>query len=719
MASVTATIGDGRTGGTSDLQWGSTLSSSRLSIDIPSALTRDATSTAKLRYLRIVDFGLVQINTESDTQSSAGAGPDLSDAWELFNPAIVIRAGTLTLELPGSRARGNLAGDASEPYRYNIGRNFGDFITAYRRLSQADRAATELILADEIVVRTINLGLTAMAGTGAGSLVVNLVHHEVPEVIQLVPETMEGSGTGSMEFLLEFKRAVQSLLESMSGTGSGALDFSFQHRPAQALTSRMEGSAVGSMSFSLIHNEVPETIDLAPAFRGSGAGGMAFDFNHIEVAEAIDLEVPNMAGSGAGTLSVNLQYRNREETNLLNIVEGTYGDYRIQWANSVREVYTFFTGVVSHRAGTEQRIAYRSEPRLQYEFEAFLDPLEFRTFMARNSSFQGRDTYIPHPRYRFQLPSFLSRGEGSVRLDDRPAWIRPGANVFCKVGVHVIPGIVESVASALPITGGPVNVRMVFGTDSDLPTGTYIYFGVLVRPVSGNLVAARSSRAGTMRVNAAADPVFNWMRGFSSIPPASLGGREYFDIAPNFAGAPQIGTVQGWEDIDFRTGAVDRIFPRPFASRSIRLRYVLKSDTEERILGLFHRCRGRQKGFWMPSFVHEVAIPPGITSGRSMNVPGLALSNAYNGSNVFKYLRFVHRRGSFVIGVDSVEAGENVSTINFSNPLPEVLPEDDIKMISWIHLCRFETDSLSVDWRSTAVGETVMTLRTLPAETIS
>jgi len=102
-----------------------------------------------------------------------------------------------------------------------------------------------------------------------------------------------------------------------------------------------------------------------------------------------------------------------------------------------------------------------------------------------------------------------------------------------------------------------------------------------------------------------------------------------------------------------------------------------------------------------------------------MNVPGLALSNAYNGSNVFKYLRFVHRRGSFVIGVDSVEAGENVSTINFSNPLPEVLPEDDIKMISWIHLCRFETDSLSVDWRSTAVGETVMTLRTLPAETIS
>ena len=124
MPSVKATVGNGRTGSDSELVWGTAGSAdSSLDVAIPADLVAEVSGSkpanVRLRYLRIVDFGLVQIDLHSDTQSVAGAGPDLSNDWETYAEAIIISAGPVRIVLPGPNAPGQLARDPTEPYRYN------------------------------------------------------------------------------------------------------------------------------------------------------------------------------------------------------------------------------------------------------------------------------------------------------------------------------------------------------------------------------------------------------------------------------------------------------------------------------------------------------------------------------------------------------------------------------------------------------------------------
>lgn len=144
---VTFTIGDGTVSGDSgQLNWEQNTGDAGFGL-IPAALMAGDTA-APLRKLQVYTAGINVVRTGAG--AGLEAGPRLSDALETFDPAIVIEAGGLLLELPGPRAAGNLFSDASEPYTWNCGTDEGQqaFFTAYAALTQAERDATTVTLAD-------------------------------------------------------------------------------------------------------------------------------------------------------------------------------------------------------------------------------------------------------------------------------------------------------------------------------------------------------------------------------------------------------------------------------------------------------------------------------------------------------------------------------------------------------------------------------------------
>ena len=174
---------------------------------------------------------------------------------------------------------------------------------------------------------------------------------------------------------------------------------------------------------------------------------------------------------------------------------------------------------------------------------------------------------------------------------------------------------------------------------------------------------------------------------------------------------------EDWEDIDFERGAVSRKLTNLFPKRLLRYSYLLHTPERiEHVLGLFFRVRGRQKSFYMPSFLHEATITENTTR-RRFTVPGNQFFRTYADSPVFKWLRISHQAGVYLVEVASIEeTDDGDSQVTLVDQMPASLTPAEIRMISWVNLVRFETDSLTVNWRTDGVAETTLNLRTLEVE---
>ena len=136
-------------------------------------LTRDG-GTAYLRLVRFTPVTGLFLFRVSPTVSGGpnSGGPDLSDAWESHSSAITIRAGELSITMPGPNHPDNLALDVSEPYLWGppLSDILSDFWNDYRALSDEVKAQTTITL-DDGERSVIHWAIEATrAADGTGSL---------------------------------------------------------------------------------------------------------------------------------------------------------------------------------------------------------------------------------------------------------------------------------------------------------------------------------------------------------------------------------------------------------------------------------------------------------------------------------------------------------------------------------------------------------------------
>ena len=568
----------------------------------------------------------------------------------------------------------------------------------------------------------------ALRGANPDETLLAMVFTRPPPIY--VPEAIGEEGFSTDSALVVTRVAAVSV----SGIGSEAVTAENVIRVFRVAGVRLGG--IGTVAFaadSAVSTITPATIRLAgiatlditvdaPRLQIDGPGNIRIagaGFLPVSVDSEVRAVRPIGVGvAGIGSLAFAGDSALVVEESEIPIPEGitegstgdiTFGDYRLQWSQGFDETYRFRTGIITHRGGTEQRIAHRSRPRVEYEFTAFLDPVEMRTFLARNSANQGALTYFPHPRDTVVSPTELGVGASFVSFDPVPGWLNAGSSLFVRFGQYVIPGVALGIDAA--------GALLAFSNPAPLPAGTLIYRGAPARPSSSPSIAAATSRVGTMQLRVDGDPVDNWLPTYPATAPVALDGKEYFDLGPNWNDGVSIGMPEEWEDIDFERGAVSRRFPNLFPKRLLQYRYLLHTPERiEHVLGLFFRMRGRQKSFYMPSFVHEATLAENTTRTQ-FTVPGNQFFRTYADSPVFKWLRIVHQAGVYLVEVDSItQTDEGNSEVTLTDQMPASLTSAEIRMISWVNLVRFETDSLTVNWRTDGVAETRLNLRTLEVE---
>lgn len=377
--------------------------------------------------------------------------------------------------------------------------------------------------------------------------------------------------------------------------------------------------------------------------------------------------------------------------------------FPIQWSRAFGEEFRFRTEIITSRRGDEQRIAQRQKPRMAYDFESFLNFDDFREAMLRLSKNQGREMTIPHPRWVTTTTSDVTGA--TFTIQSAQDWIRVGDGLILDDGLNREAVIVDQVdGNTLTISSDTENV---------FATGTKVYRGVKGYFNAESEIRAATSRVGLSRVEFDADPVDTWHDDFSIIP-ESYNGKELFNFGHQWAGDLTVEFMQPIIDLDLQRGDVDRLYPTPFTNRKYRLRFVIRNEDQyDRLVGLFNRCRGRQKSFYMPLHLDEIR-PLVIVPGDAFTVPGEDFFRQYGDLSMYRSLRFDTTEFTFTTGVSQVQLDINGdSVVTIADVFPAGVPASGIKSIKWVGLCRFEADTLALEWITDRVAEATVQIRTL------
>lgn len=293
----------------------------------------------------------------------------------------------------------------------------------------------------------------------------------------------------------------------------------------------------------------------------------------------------------------------------------------------------------------------------------------------------------------------------SVGLQAAQPWIRRGDKVFLEQDGK------REMFTVARVSGR--NITSVESLDNVFAPGAIVRRGVSGYVDGESELRAATSRVGLSRMEIDADPVDTWHPDYSEVP-QSFNGKEYFVFGPQWGTDVQVKWSQPVIELDLQRGDVDRLFPTPYTSRQTRLRFLLRNDDHiDRLVGLFYRSRGRQKSFFMEQHLDEIR-PRTIVPGNTFTVPGGDFARRYSNNDMYRFIRL--RTATLDLTTNIVQITTNLvgdSVVTIGDVFNTDIEPHEIKSMKWVCLCRFESDSLNLEWITDGVAEATVTIRTL------
>lgn len=425
---------------------------------------------------------------------------------------------------------------------------------------------------------------------------------------------------------------------------------------------------------------------------------------------------------------------------------------RANWANQVSEVIKFKTSIFTSSGGKEQRSAERLTPRREVRFTALLNGTARQLIQTLLETKGVAPIQIADPiRLSTVVPEIVPIGATVFTVEKRPAWLVGG----------VTAALVTEHSTAF------VDVLNVSGNLITL-------VDPLVRPIPAG-AAVRLAMGGSLKSKATFSAVTDSVASLPVTIEQEVGAampllgpddlptfedRPVLTVAPNWQRGASVSIESQIERIDFDRGVYRDYLKHDILSRITQFDYTGRG-TEDlgALLTLFNACRGRHGDFWCPSWLADMTPTEGIEIGDTqINVDGRHIADFYNTSKMHKAIairlsdgQWLFRRvtgitvngadpgeysddfsddfttGSSIIEVDEpfetdAELPEDFSTLRFITPLNVNAFRLEILGVYWLHLCRFATDEMTVNWITDDVGQAtaqIMALEYNPVETLT
>ncbi|MCY4429169.1 MAG: hypothetical protein OXC11_02085, partial [Rhodospirillales bacterium] len=473
---------------------------------------------------------------------------------------------------------------------------------------------------------------------------------------------------------------------------------------------RLAGSIDGSLR-QLAHTlvEAPETISAALRLAGEIDGSLRqLAHTLVEAPETIPAALYLSGGiDGLLVLRSILGSVPSEDRPIIGQADGT--PFLVDWGRPVEESWQFRTEIIRSRNGIEQRIAQRAFPRVLYEFEGWLDRAHLHRLLRVLEVQQGaQNIFVPHPRDSAPLLAAVAPAQGTLPIGEA-RWKGEAEQVFISDRENS-----EVLRSGRRNADGSIVVSPLTRPHS---AGVQVYRMVEGMLIGETSVTARSRRAARTRVELLEDPEATWYDpALVEVVNPVIDGFEYLASGPNWRTPIRSGYLQEREELDLVKGRIVREFDNPLVRWTTQANYTVASEEDRKaLLGLFYRCRGAQRPFYIDTLLDGLELAEDIEAGTRRAVfVGTEVQAGYESSTAYRRFRLRARGVDQIQHITALQVQGNNTVVELANPWDGDVAAGDVFYISWISLSRFETDLLTLQWQTRNLGTARVTTRVLP-----
>ncbi len=465
------------------------------------------------------------------------------------------------------------------------------------------------------------------------------------------------------------------------------------------------GNLVADVSHTVeVWNAYPVVKNLA-SVTASGIDGLSLDEPSLAPTDFSPLEsrlyTMNATQQGAPSIDASWSFAFPDETPVLYVV----GDRVITWAfppnwrEPVLERLSWKTDVLLAMDGTEQRRALRDVPRRDFEFRVTSQGDAMRRLEAMLFDWQGRVFALPV----FTDPHVLS---APLAVDDFTIPVTTTYRDYQVDGLVVVMNNTGQ-AEALEIEAVAADsVTLKSGITQSWPMGARVY-------------PARLSRLNdTQSVGRYTADVTDMMVGFSCQENSNI---TAVDSPTIYRSLPVLEIQPNWRDdisaeyhrrmtiFDNQTGI--RGYEDETGQAITMLEHLWTLGGREAIHSLkawLHAREGQLTPIWIPTWIMDLMLVSVIDAAESViRVTHCGYTN--------HLLERIGRRDIVITLIDgtrfyrritaaSVESAD-IEQLTIDAVLGQDVAPDDVRMISFIQVCRLNADSLEFAWHTAEVME--------------
>lgn len=306
--------------------------------------------------------------------------------------------------------------------------------------------------------------------------------------------------------------------------------------------------------------------------------------------------------------------------------------YRINWKDPFEEAYAYKTEVITSRDKTEQRIAWRSQPRLSVSYKASPVRSDVRGLWNHLRFDMGEKAVVPKVTAPMRLSAPAT--DDILSIDGPlPAWATVGKYLVVDHKTRL------ELLRISAVTGSSITLEAPLS--APLATGSAVYQGLTGALDQTMKATLLTTHASNLSVDFMADPGDNVY--FSEDDPSfedMLDGYPLLLLKPNWAQGVNLNAIGFLETTDFDIGRIEHNVDSfiGYSDVSVRGGYTLmNSEAIEKMKRLFHKLKGQQKPFLVPSWIESsIDVSGGISAGgTTLYVPGTDLHESFTGNSEF------------------------------------------------------------------------------------
>lgn len=401
----------------------------------------------------------------------------------------------------------------------------------------------------------------------------------------------------------------------------------------------------------------------------------------------------------------------------------------------ITEKYEFKTDIISSYSGYEQRIKTRQIPRhyVSYDYSA-MDEFQAQWLRSIIRYKQNGTLFIPMWQNMMNVRETYPKGYKAIYTDTCNMFSLRNVDVLLFFSKDSIKGENEAYQINMIDNSGAIGLKQALLTDK-IPGADFAVpmIRCAIQPADGlNYLYSNGSEVALNFEDILYQTTVYFPERFSIDSdesyldrnernlPVTHNGYEVLLETPSWIedNSMTLGMTKNSTKLDNDTGRFYYDLKSPSVTDVIGVNFLLdKKEQINNMIRFFHRRSGMLQAFYYPSWVNDIEPYSNLIVGQNFFYTDFDLFSKYYNAETRKKKIVVFTKDykahilDIVAYAHETVGDRKLGKILLSSPIESTIMKDNIDMISYLNLVRFNDDSLKIDYETTSIASIDISLK--------